>query len=82
MVAILALVLWHDQSLVERAVSEVLAIESPSKQQVLNHLHRLTDDQQIQLLQPLCLPDGLADVTEPQANTHQYDELRGKDYAN
>ena len=81
MVDILALVLWHDQSLVERAVSEVLILESPSKQQVLNHLHRLTDDQQIQALQPLCLPDGLAVVTEPQANTRQYDELRGRGYA-
>ena len=73
--------LWHAQSLVERAVSEVLILESPSKQQVLNHLHRLTDDQQIPLLQPLCLPDSLSGVTEPQANTRQYDELREKGYA-
>ena len=81
MVDILALVLWHDQSLVERAVSKVLAIESPSKQQVLNHLHRLIDDRQTQASPPLCLPDDLVVATEPQANTCQYDELRGNHYA-
>ena len=41
MVDILALVLLHDESLVEQAVAEALQMEHPSKQQVLNCLARL-----------------------------------------
>jgi transposase len=73
MVDVLALVLLHDEQLVERAVTEALKSERPSKQHVLNCLGRLHDTPKPDLLTP---PRHLRLVTEPQANTKRYDRLR------
>ena len=73
MADILALVLLHDESLVEQAVEESLESGAPSKQHVLNCLSRLSD---VPLPQPLNPPPALALVTEPLANTARYDSLR------
>ena len=74
MVDILALVLLHDERLVEQAVAEALKVERPSKQHVLNCLSRLCE---VPKPQPLVTPPALKLVTEPQANTQRYDRLRG-----
>jgi transposase len=73
MVDILALVLLHDEQLVERAVAEALKIERPSKQHVLNCLGRLAD---VPKPEPLTPPPPLRLVTEPVADTERYDRLR------
>ncbi len=73
MVDILALVLLHDEQLVERAVSQSLESGQTSKQQVLNCLSRLEEPSRPQPLQP---PPALKLVTEPEANTARYDRLR------
>lgn len=73
MVDILALVLLHDEQLVERAVAEALTVGEPSKQHVLNCLGRLRD---VLAPQPLKPPSALTLITEPQANTARYDHLR------
>jgi hypothetical protein len=73
MVDVLALVLLHDEQLVERAVAEALKSERPSKQHVLNCLGRLHDTPKPELLTP---PQHLRLVTEPQADTKRYDRLR------
>lgn len=75
MADILALVLLHDEQLVERAVTEALSVGQPSKQHVLNCLSRLQD---APVPDPVPMPPGLTLVTEPQANTARYDHLREK----
>lgn len=73
MVDILALVLHHDERLVEQAVREALRCERPSKQPVMNCLNRLTHQQQPE---PLSTPPNLMLSEEPLANTKRYDALR------
>ena len=73
MVDILALVLLHDEQLVEQAVTQALSAERCSKEHVLNCLSRLTQPQAIQAVKP---PPALRLVTEPLANTARYDDLR------
>ena len=73
MVDVLALVLLHDEQLVERAVSAALAVEQPSKEHVLNCLSRLSDTPRPKPLSP---PPPLRLVTEPVADTRRYDRLR------
>ena len=73
MADILALVLLHDESLVEAAVTTAMASDRPSKQHVLNCLGRLGD---IPRPDPQTPPRHLQLVTEPQANTARYDQLR------
>lgn len=75
MVDILALVLLHDEQMVERAIAQALEIDHPSKQHVLNCLGRLSDTP---APQPLAPPPALRLVTEPEANTDRYDRLRGQ----
>ena len=73
MADILALVLWHDEMLVEKAVAQALEIEQPSKQHVLNCLSRLGDTP---MPRPATTPPVLTLVTEPVADTDRYDRLR------
>lgn len=73
MVDILALVLLHDERLVEQAVAKALESGEPSKQHVLNCLSRLAEPTKPKRLKP---PAALKLVTEPQANTARYDNLR------
>ncbi len=73
MADILALVLLHDEQLVERAISKALELGEPSKEHVLNCLSRLEEPCRPQPLKP---PPALKLVTEPQANTARYDALR------
>lgn len=77
MVEILALVLLHDERLVERAVEQALMSEQPSKQHVLNCLSRLDEPQRPEALPT---PEQLQLTTEPMANTARYDYLRGHRY--
>ncbi len=73
MVDILALVLLHDEHLLEQAITQALATGEPSKEHVINCLRRLEQPQRPQPLKP---PTALRLVTEPQANTARYDDLR------
>jgi len=73
MVDILALVLLHDEQLVEQAVAEALNVEQPSKQHVLNCLSRLGEPAKPK---PSSIPPALKLVAEPTANTGRYDHLR------
>ena len=73
MIDILALVLLHDEHLVEQAVARALESGEPSKQHVLNCLSRLEEPERPPRLQP---PPALKLVTEPLANTARYDRLR------
>lgn len=75
MVDVLALVLLHEEALVEQAVEAALQIGEPSKQHVLNCLNRLSDTPAPEPIQP---PPALRLVTEPVANTARYDNLREK----
>jgi transposase len=75
MADVLALVLLHDEQLVEQAVTEALKIECPSKQHVLNCLSRLGEPP---LPKPTAPPPALKLVTEPLANTQRYDRLRSR----
>lgn len=72
-VDILALVLLHDEKLVEQAIETALAAGLPTKQHVLNCLNRLSDAPRPQPLNP---PPALRLVTEPVANTARYNHLR------
>jgi transposase len=72
-VDILALVLLHDEQQVERAVAKALESGEPSKQHVLNCLSRLAEPSRPAPLKP---PPALKLVTEPEANTARYDQLR------
>jgi hypothetical protein len=47
MVDVLALVLSHDERLVEQAIIAALEVERPSKQHVLNCLSRTTETQAV-----------------------------------
>jgi hypothetical protein len=73
MVDVLALVLLHDEQLVEQAVTAALEVEQPSKQHVLNCLSRLSD---VPRPKPLTTPPSLRLITEPIADTCRYDRLR------
>jgi transposase len=73
MVDVLALVLLHDESLVEQAVNEALRIDRPSKQHVINCLSRITESPRPE---PSLPPPALKLVTEPVADTQRYDRLR------
>jgi transposase len=73
MADVLALVLLHDENLVEQAIVEALKMEPPSKQHVLNCLSRLSDQPKPK---PSLPPPALKLVTEPVADTHRYDRLR------
>lgn len=72
-VDILALVLLHDEQLVEQAVTLALDAGEPSKQHVLNCLSRLEAPERPRALTP---PAALKLVTEPTADTARYDQLR------
>ena len=73
MVDVLALVLLHDERLVEQAIAEALTMEPVSRQHVLNCLSRLSDQPKPK---PLAPPPALKLVTEPVADTGRYDRLR------
>jgi len=73
MADILALILLHDERLIEQAVTQALALGETSKEHVLNCLSRLEQPQRPQSLKP---PPALKLVTEPLANTARYDNLR------
>jgi transposase len=73
MADVLALVLLHDESLVEQAIMEALKVERPSKQHVMNCLSRISDAPKPK---PSLPPPALKLVTEPIANTQRYDRLR------
>jgi transposase len=73
MADILALVLQHDEHLVEQAVRHALADGVPTKTHVLNRLGRLLDTSPPVVLEP---PPALAVNDEPMANTERYDALR------
>ena len=73
MVDVLALVLLHDEQLVEQAVAAALAVEQPSKQHVLNCPRRLND---VPRPKPLSTPPPLRLVTQPLGNTRRYDRFR------
>ncbi len=73
MVDILALVLHHDEQLIERAIETALESGAVSKQHVLNCLNRLLD---LPRPLPLKTPPALQLVEESKANTSRYDNLR------
>jgi len=77
MADILALVLHHDEKLVEQAVSEAIESGVISKTHILNRLSRLLDAPPPAALEP---PPGLSLSNEPIANTERYDDLRGHHY--
>lgn len=74
MADILALVLHHDERLVEKAVAEALQSNVVSKTHILNRLSRLLDAPRPDTL---TLPPLLTLSEEPIANTERYDALRG-----
>ena len=78
MVDILALVLHYDEKDVEQAITHALEIELPSKQHVVNCLHRLIDQGEPA---PLTPPQSIELHQEPKANTVRYDQLRGNRHA-
>lgn len=75
MVDILALVLHHDETIIERAITIAQTSGMLTKQHVINCLNRLLDKPQPALAKP---PAALRLVTEPQASTRRYDHLREK----
>jgi hypothetical protein len=74
MADILALVLHHDEKLVERAVREAIQSDVISKTHILNRLSRLLDAPPPAALEP---PPALTLREDPVANTERYDNLRG-----
>jgi hypothetical protein len=74
MADILALVLHHDEQLVEQAVREAIQTGVISKTHILNRLSRLLDTPRPATLTP---PPALTLREEPLANTERYDALRG-----
>ena len=77
MADILALVLHHDEKLVEQAVREAIASGIVSKTHILNGLSRLLDTPPSAALEP---PPALNLQDEPVANTERYDHLRENHY--
>ena len=77
MVDILALVLHHDERLVEQAIRDALSSGAASKQQVINGLNRLLDPPQPE---PITPPLELKLVEEPKADTGRSATLRMKPY--
>jgi transposase len=77
MANILALVLQHDEQLVEQAVREAIESGVVTKTHILNCLGRLLDTPRPAMLEP---PPALAINEEPIANTERYDHLRGARY--
>ena len=77
MADILALVLHHDEKLVEQAVREAIASGILSKTHILNRLSRLLDTSLPEALEP---PPALSLDDEPIANTERYDNLRENHY--
>jgi transposase len=73
MADILALVLQHDESLVEQAVCQAIESGVLTKTHILNRLGHLLDEPRPARLQP---PPALAIHIEPIANTARYDHLR------
>lgn len=73
MVDVLALVLQHDEHLVEQAVGEAIVAGVLTKTHILNRLSRLLDKPPPARLEP---PPALAISAEPMANTQRYDDLR------
>ena len=81
MVEILALVLYHDQALILKAVEQALVAGAPSKQHILYLLGCL-----ISQINPVTPPlanvqQALVLVEEPQANATRYDSLRRLSHA-
>jgi hypothetical protein len=74
MADILALVLHHDEKLVEKAVREAIQSDVISKTHILNRLSRLLDAPPPAALEP---PPALTLREDPVANTERYDNLRG-----
>jgi transposase len=72
MADVLALVLHHDEALVERAVRETLDTGVVTKTHILNRLGRLLD-RRAPTLTP---PPALILSDEPRADTERYDHLR------
>jgi len=70
---ILALVLQHDEHLVEQAVREAIESCVLTKTHILNRLGHLLDEPRPARLEP---PPALAINAEPIANTERYDHLR------
>ena len=79
MADILALVLHHDETKVEQAVTTALASGVVSKQHVINCLNRLLE---LPKPEPLTPPSALRLVEEPKADTQRYDHLRERSHAN
>jgi len=77
MADILALVLHHDEKLVEQAVREAITSGVISKTHILNRLSRLLDTPPPAAL---ASPPALSLSDEPIANTERYDDLRGNYY--
>lgn len=73
MADILALVLHHDERLVEQAVREAITSGIVSKTHILNRLSRLLDTPPPSALEP---PPALNLQDEPVANAERYDHLR------
>lgn len=73
MADILALVLQHDEHLVEQAVREAIESGVLTKIHILNRLSHLLDEPPPARLEP---PPALAINAEPVANTERYDHLR------
>jgi hypothetical protein len=73
MADILALVLQHDERLVEQAVREAIESGVLTKTHILNRLSHLLDEPRPARLEP---PPALAINAEPIANTERYDHLR------
>jgi transposase len=73
MADILALVLHHDEHMVEQAVRDALEDGAISKPHILNRLSRLLDTPLPDTLDP---PPSLTLSDEPRANTARYDHLR------
>lgn len=78
MVDVLALVLHHDESLVEKAVQIALSTGRVSKQHVTNTLMRLLEGGRPA---SVAAPPALTLVTEPKADTQRYDNLRETPHA-
>ncbi|MFT6905096.1 MAG: hypothetical protein ACJAS1_001750 [Oleiphilaceae bacterium] len=75
---VLSLVLNYDENDVEQAIIKALEIEFPSKEHVVNYLHRLINQDTSQPLNPT---PSIELLQEPEANTLRYDQLIGDRHA-